>query len=200
MPCRGTPKGNGVRMELRAGYMQTEVGVIPDDWEVAALGNIGVFTKGQGIRKDQAQTGDLACVRYGEIYTDHNDVVRHFKSFISPEVALASKRLKSGDLLFAGSGETKEEIGKCVAFLANIEAYAGGDIVVLSPRKGDSEFLSYMANSPELVRQKSSRGQGDAVVHISATALSTVKLPFPPEPEQRAIAAALSDVDALRNV
>ena len=184
-------------MELMAGYKQTEVGVIPDDWEVSTLADIGTFAKGQGIRKDQAQSGNLPCVRYGEIYTNHNDIVRNFRSFISAEVALTSKKLKEGDLLFAGSGETKEDIGKCVAFLASVEAYAGGDIVILSPRKGDSAFLGYLANSPELVRQKSSRGQGDAVVHISATALSTIKLPFPPEHEQHVIAITLSDVDAL---
>lgn len=54
-----------------------------------------------------------------------------------------------------------------------------------------------MLNSPQVVSQKASKGQGDAVVHISAKALAEVIIPLPPLPEQRAIAAALSDVDAL---
>jgi type I restriction enzyme, S subunit len=43
-----------------------------------------------------------------------------------------SQRLRTRDLLFAGSGETAEEIGKCVAFLEDFEDYAGCDIVILS--------------------------------------------------------------------
>ena len=185
-------------MEVRTGYKQTEVGVIPEDWEVVPMGSLGAFTKGQGIRKDEAASGDILCVRYGEIYTHHNDIIRSFNSRISADVAKLSKRLKKGDLLFAGSGETKEEIGKCVAFVGCEEVYAGGDIVILSPSKGNSTFFGYLFNAPVVVRQKASQGQGDAVVHISANALSSVKLPLPPtRAEQEAIAGALSDADAL---
>ena len=31
----------GFRMEVKPGYKQTEVGVIPEDWEVATIGAIG---------------------------------------------------------------------------------------------------------------------------------------------------------------
>lgn len=184
-------------MALRAGYKQTEVGVIPEDWEACPLSSIGSFSKGQGVRKNEAASGEIPCIRYGEIYTHHNDVVRAYNSYISREVAETSRRLAKGDVLFAGSGETKEEIGKAVAFLGREEAYAGGDIVILSPRNQSSEFLGYLLNAPMVVRQKASKGQGDAVVHISATALGTVVVPLPPFDEQRAIATALSDVDAL---
>ena len=44
-------------------------------------------------------------------------------------------------------------IDEVKAFLSSFETYAGGDIVILSPRKGDSAFLGYLANSPELVRR-----------------------------------------------
>jgi type I restriction enzyme S subunit len=98
--------------------------------------------------------------------------------------------------LFAGSGETKEEIGKCVGFVEDIEAYAGGDIVILRPSNADSVFLGYALNAPSVSREKANRGQGDAVVHISATALSDVRLAVPGRGEQSAIAAVLSDMDA----
>jgi len=182
---------------LRLGYKQSEIGLIPGDWQILSLGSLGCFTKGQGIRKAEANSGAFPCVRYGEIYTHHNDIIRSFNSWISDDVAKTSKRLRAGDLLFAGSGETKEEIGKCVAFLNDCEAYAGGDIVILSPISGVSAFLAYLFNSPIITRQKASKGQGDAVVHISARALQSVKAPIPPEAEQSAIAAALSDVDGL---
>lgn len=184
-------------MEVRPGYKQTEVGSIPEEWDVLPLAALGTFSKGQGIRKSETATGDVPCVRYGEIYTLHHDVVRSYYSHISRTVARTSKRLSKGDILFAGSGETKEEIGKAVAFVDDREAYAGGDIVILSPRSASSEYLGYLLNSPRVTRQKASRGQGDAVVHISASALGAVVIPVPPVSEQRAIAAALGDVDAL---
>ena len=101
------------------------------NWEVKQLGNIGHFLKGRGVKKDEAQSGTLPCIRYGEIYTHHNDYIKSFNSWISPQVAATATKLKQGDLLFAGSGETKEEIGKCVAFIDDCEAYAGGDTVIL---------------------------------------------------------------------
>ena len=184
-------------MNFKTGYKQTEIGVIPEDWKVLQLGEIGKFSKGSGIKKDDSQSGEIACVRYGEIYTKHNHVVKNYHSFISQGVAKGAKKLKTGDILFAGSGETKEEIGKSVAVVDDIDVYAGGDIVVFSPLNTDSVFLGYLLDTPLARLQKSSKGQGDAVVHISSSSLSTIKLPFPPLPEQTAIAAALSDVDAL---
>jgi len=187
-----------IQGEIRPGYKQTDVGVFPKDWDVVHLGEIGSFSKGQGIRKDQANSGSVPCVRYGEIYTFHHEIIREFRSHISPDIAKTSKKLKVGDILFAGSGETKAEIGKCVAFLDNIETFAGGDIVILSPTRGDSRLLGYLLNTPAVARQKASKGQGDAVVHISATALSTLVFALPSsEKEQRAIAAALADADAF---
>lgn len=184
-------------MELKPGYKQTEIGVIPSDWDVYLMGSLGTFSKGKGISKDEALSGEIPCIRYGEIYTHHSDFIRSFNSRISEEVAKSSKRLNKGDLLFAGSGETKEEIGKCVAFVGDEEAYAGGDIVILNPNKGDSKFFGYLFNTPIVVRQKASKGQGDAIVHISSSALSSVAIPFPLLPEQNSIAETLSDVDAL---
>jgi type I restriction enzyme S subunit len=134
-------------------------------------------------------------VRYGEIYTTHDDCIREFHSWISQEVAATATPLEFGDLLFAGSGETKEEIGKCVAFLTAAEAYAGGDIVILRPKGVDPLFLGYALNVPYIARQKASLGQGDAVVHISAAALGQVCLALPSVDEQTAIAAVLSDMD-----
>lgn len=166
-------------------------------WREAQLSGLGSFLKGSGIRRDQALSGSLPCIRYGEIYTAHEDHVRAFHSWISPEVAAEAAKLRQGDLLFAGSGETKEEIGKCVALLDDCEAYAGGDIVILRPNEGvSSAFMGYALNSPPVVRQKASRGQGDAVVHISSAALGSVTLPLPSVAEQHAIAQVLTDMDA----
>lgn len=167
-----------------------------DGWVAMKLGRLGLFLKGSGVRREDAVSGDIPCVRYGEIYTRHNDFIKVFDSWISPEVALTAKPMKTGDMLFAGSGETKEDIGKCVAFLDDFEAYAGGDIIILRPENVNSRFLGYYLNSESINRQKASKGQGDAVVHITANALADVDLMMPSVDEQFAIASVLSDMDA----
>ena len=165
-------------------------------WETKRLGEIGVFLKGSGVKKDEAQDGTLPCIRYGEIYTTHEYIVRTFCSWISHSVALTATRLQSGDILFAGSGETKEEIGKCAAFVGSEEAYAGGDIVILRPFNSDSCFLGYYLNSVPINKQKASMGQGDAIVHIGTQSLASIAVVLPSPTEQTAIAAVLSDMDA----
>ena len=165
-------------------------------WVAAKLGSLGVFLKGSGVRKDDAQSGEIRCVRYGELYTHHNDYIKAFHSWISPAVAATARRLKTGDVLFAGSGETKEEIGKCAAFVADVEAYAGGDLVILRPAMTNSLFLGYYLNTAPIQRQKASKGQGDAVVHIGSAALGDIELNLPPIDEQTEIATILFDMDA----
>ncbi|WP_085632082.1 restriction endonuclease subunit S [Marivita cryptomonadis] len=171
--------------------------VIPDDWELVNLGALGSFAKGAGIRKDEALSGEIPAVRYGELYTDHPEILRAHRSFISPEISKSARPIKCGDILFAGSGETKEEIGKCTGFLGDYEAFVGGDIIVFRPNGPDPRFLAYMLNSAPIAKQKAQRAQGDAVVHIYPDALSRLSLPLPPLHEQQSIAAALSDADGV---
>ena len=175
---------------------QTRLPGFHGEWEVKQLGQLGEFIKGSGIRKDEAASGDLAAVRYGEIYTIHHNVVRECRSRISKEVASTAIRLKEGDLLFAGSGETKAEIGKCAAFTDAIEAYAGGDIIILRTNGVCPFFMGYLCNQPAVQRSKASKGQGDAVVHINAAALGSIEVAVPSLAEQTAIAQVLSDMDA----
>ena len=180
------------------GYKRTDVSLIPVDWKVKALNDLGSFIKGKGIKRDDVTDDGLACIRYGELYTRYNNYIDSPASRIPESVARTSQPLQTGDLLFAGSGETAEEIGKCVAYLGEEEAYAGGDIVILRPVGQNSLYLGHLLNHPVVAEQKARYGQGDAVVHISARNLAMVKLPLPPtKKEQEAIAEALSDVDGL---
>lgn len=165
-------------------------------WNDYHLADIGKFSKGKGIKKDETVTDGIPCVRYGEIYTHHNDYIREFYSFISPETAKVSQRINKGDLLFTGSGETAEEIGKCVTFLGEEEAFAGGDIVIFKPLNHDSLYLAYLMNHVTIVSQKSKMAQGDAIVHISTVKLGQLQLYLPPLPEQQAIAKIFSDMDS----
>ncbi len=182
---------------VKPGYKQTEIGVIPEDWDSINLYEIGTFSKGKGIKKTDVVENGLPCIRYGELYTHYDDVIRKFYSHIPYEIALGSKKLKKGDILFAGSGETAEEIGKCAAYVGDEEAYAGGDIVIFTPIDQDEMYLGYLLNSHVTMKQKERLGQGDAVVHISSSSLGQLIVPIPPLPEQKAIASTLNDVDAL---
>lgn len=181
---------------MKEGYKESAVGLIPEDWAMKQLGKVGVFSKGKGILKDQLVSEGIPCIRYGELYTSYDYTIKSFRSFIPAELALESKEIKFGDILFAGSGETIEEIGKSAAYIGNEKAYAGGDIIILSTNENvNVEFLSYSLETDFVRKQKRRLGQGNSVVHIYSSDLSTIKFPLPPPFEQRAIAAILSKMD-----
>src|SRR5690606_9319571 len=87
-------------LDMVKGFKQTEIGLIPEDWELKELGEIGSFSKGKGISKSEANSGEIPAIRYGELYTKHDNVIREFHSFINAKVANGSIKLKRGDILF----------------------------------------------------------------------------------------------------
>ena len=168
-------------------------------WKTKRLGEIGSFSKGSGIKRDDVTDEGLPCVRYGELYTRYQDYILKAASRIPPDLAATALPIQKGDILFAGSGETAEEIGRCAAYLGEEQAYAGGDVIVLTPSGQNPIYLSHLMNSPMVSEQKARLGQGDAVVHIYINNLAQVQIELPPITEQRAIAEVLSDVDGLLN-
>lgn len=171
-----------------------------EGWTRVRLGELGRLLKARGgTKKDEAPTG-VPVVRYGELYTRHGEVIRRFYSFVPEDKAAAYTRLTPGDILFAGSGETLDEIGRSAAFLGPEPALAGADLIVLRPeRPVVSEFLGYATNAPNAVAQKRRFGQGSSVFHIHADRLADLEIPLPPLDEQRRIAAVLSAIDAVRD-
>lgn len=167
------------------------------EWKKVLLGQLGEFRKGSGILRDEVLEAGFPCIRYGEIYTTHHDQIREFASFIDSKSALEAERLVTGDLLFTCSGETAEEIGKCVAYLGSCEAYAGGDIILLNPTGHNSLFMSYVLNSANVIEQKRKFGQGNSVVHISAANLAKLSFKAPARSEQDAIATTIDSVSDL---
>lgn len=165
-------------------------------WERKSLGNIGKFFKGNGIKRDEIVSHGLKCIRYGEIYTRYNNFTRTLVSHISVETSKNATPISKDDLLFAGSGETSEEIGKCVAYIGDDDAFAGGDIVILRQTSNDSLYLGYLLNHRDIVNQKANLGQGDAVVHISATNLARIEVLLPQREEQAAIANVIFNMDS----
>lgn len=184
------------QQQLSPGFKPSPIGPIPNEWEVKEMEELGVFSKGKGILKEQVKETGFPCIRYGEIYTSHDFIIKEFKSFISEDVAKESKKIKNGDILFAGSGETIEEIGKSVAFVGNETAYAGGDVIILTTNNQvHAEFLSYALETDLVRKQKRKLGQGHSVVHIYPSDLVKIKLPIPTLLEQTAINTLLSTWD-----
>ena len=166
------------------------------EWNKCKLGSLGVFLKGTGISRNESNSGKLPAVRYGELYTKHQNYVTNYFSSISKEVASNAKRVYRGDILFAASGETKEEIGKCAAIIHETPVYAGGDILIFRPTvQLNPEFMGTLLNTTDVCKQRAEKGQGDAIVHIHADALSNIEITIPNIEEQQAIADILVDVD-----
>jgi type I restriction enzyme, S subunit len=164
-------------------------------WTETTLAQIGTFKKGRNIPKSALIADGLPCVLYGEIYTRYDNITYQLDSHVPLDIAKNSVAIYHGDILFAGSGETLEDIGKCVAYIGADTAYAGGDLIILTPQECDSVFLGYLLNSAQIQEQKSNLGQGSSVIHIYTSNLSKIVIHLPPLKEQQAIGTVLSDID-----
>ena len=165
------------------------------EWKEVRLGEIGVFFKGGGVPKDKITDTGNKCLTYGDLYTKYDFVISGVKSYIDDHTANESVKILYGDICFAGSGETKEDIGKCAAFIDNEFGYAGGDIIVFRATDYNPITLSYILNSNDVIRQKSNMGQGHSVVHIYPYQLEKLMIKLPSRAEQDAIATILIESD-----
>ena len=165
------------------------LGEIPKHWEVRRLGTLGTFSKGGSISRAELtyDSNDIAAILYGDIYTKYDIVAEEIINRVSAETASNSVKLLKGDLLFTGSGETKEDIGKCVVFLSDEEVYAGGDVIIFKQNIYDSHFISYSQNSSFAKYQKAVSSKGDIIVHSYGSRLRDVTMPYPPIAEQKQI-------------
>lgn len=172
---------DGVKMK------KTVLGEIPEHWEVRRLATIGRFSKGGNIsRSELIYTEDgVPAILYGDIYTKYDIVAENIINRISKETAANSVELKKGDLLFTGSGETKEDIGKCVVFNSNEPVYAGGDVIIFKQDIFDSHFISYSQNSSIAKHQKAISSKGEIIVHTYGSKLRDVIMPYPPTVEEQ---------------
>lgn len=177
------------------------IGKIPEGWDVKRFKYIAdALYKGNGITKEQVfLDGNTQCVRYGEIYSKYNISFSDCLSLTKCELISSPQYFEHGDILFAGTGELVEEIGKNIVYLGNEKCLAGGDIVVARHSQNPS-FLNYALGSSYCQSQKSSGKAKLKVVHISATQIGNILVAVPPLSEQKAIADYLdekcSEIDA----
>lgn len=169
------------------------LGEVPEHWEVSHLGQIGAFSKGRGGSKEDEKQSGVPCIRYGDLYTTHQHFIRTPRSYVSQKRSTHYTSIKYGDVLFAASGETAEEIGKSAVNLIRSEVCCGGDIILFRPtREISPKFLGYATDSGPSIAQKAIMGRGFTVIHIYSGQLKRLCLALPPTIlEQSAIARFL---------
>lgn len=178
------------------------LGKLPADWHVRTLGQIGTLFKGRGGSKEDEVAEGVPCVRYGDLYTTHKYFITAARRYVSPTRAREYTTIQYGDVLFAASGETFEDIGKSAICLVRGAVCCGGDVIILRPTiEVDQRFLGYAADSQAAAGQKAAAGTGTTIKHIDSGRLKKVALALPPILEQRQIAGFLdretAKIDAL---
>ncbi len=179
---------------LRAGYKQTEVGVIPEDWDVSTVGCEFEIKLGKMLDADKNIGIPKPYLGNRAVQWDRIDITDLPTVPLSPS-DIEKYRLSEGDLLVCEGGE----VGRAAIWESPIsECYYQKALHRLRPLRGfNSQVMA------ALLRHWSDRGllknyvTQTSIAHLPREKFKNVPMPVPPRPEQRAIAAALSDVDAL---
>ena len=169
----------------------------PNGVEYKKLGDIAVdIYRGSGIKREQVTETGVPCVRYGEIYTTYGIWFNKCVSHTDASVVSSPKYFEHGDILFAITGESVEDIAKSCAYVGHEKCLAGGDIVVLK-HKQNPKYLSYALATTDAQRQKSSGKVKSKVVHSSVPAIKDIVIPIPPLPVQSEIVKILDNFTEL---
>lgn len=171
---------------------------IPSGWEWCRLGDLGVFERGNGIKKDETCINGYPCVRYGEMYTKyrHNATFDKTFSFTSEKVFNQCRKAHTGDLFMALTGENKQDIALAAQYIGAEEVAVGGDLCHFTILRAYALYFVYLINSPYFCGQKQFLATGDIIVHISADKLGSIPIPLPPLAEQRRIVAKIEELFA----
>ena len=191
-------------MEVRQGYKQTELGAVPEDWECerisdAAANSANAIVGGPFgsdlVSADYAAMG-VPVIRGQNVAAG---VVSGDFVFVSPQKAksLSANLAHPGDLVFTQRGTLGQ-----VAIVLNDrhECYLVSQSqmkVSLNRTRHDPCFVHQYFASRAGQKQIALSAIQTGVPHTNLGILRAYRFPAPPLPEQRAIAAALSDVDAL---
>ena len=186
-------------MELKPGYKKTEVGVIPEDWEVKRLGevclkiNVGFV----GVCEPFYTTSNygILMIRTGNL--DDSKLVLDDCRYVSRQFHARNKKSQvcAGDILIARHGNS----GNAVRVPDEITDANTLNIVILrtNPVVLSNLYATYCINSTSVRKQATGMMAGSTQVVINTKEVERLRLPLPPIPEQKAIANALSDMDRL---
>lgn len=169
------------------GYKNTEIGVIPKDWKVKAIGDIGEIKMCKRIFQNQTTSvGDIPFYKIGTF-------AKKADAFISEELFSLYKRQYSyprkGEILISAAGT----IGRTLIFDDKPSYFQDSNIVWVENNENlvSNKLLYYLF---QIIKYNT---EGGTIQRLYNTILKNATFPLPPLSEQNAIATALSDADAL---
>lgn len=189
--------------KIKQGYKQTKIGIIPEDWNVAKVGEKFDFLKTySNSREDLNNIDEISYIHYGEIHTKHKfyidfekfDLPRINKSKLPNEVTFA----QNGDLVIADASEDYADIGKS-AEIKNLTSKAVSGLHTFLLRDKSNNFADgykgYLFYNETVTKNIKKIATGISVLGISKTNLSHLEIPLPPFKEQEKIAEILTTWD-----
>jgi len=184
-------------MEVKPGYKQTEVGVIPKGWDAGGLGRFWTVTDCKHVTAEFVADGiPIASIkevqsRYVEL-TNARQTTEHFYSLLIE----GGRKPQPGDLILSRNAT----VGEVAQVSDWHQRFAmGQDVCLLRKKSPDhsTDFLQAVFQSPVIANQLSNLMVGSTFKRVNVEQIRNFSVPMPPPAEQHAIAEALSDVDAL---
>lgn len=169
------------------GYKQTEIGVIPADWDVKTLGDLGNVKMCRRIfNHETKKTGSIPFYKIGtfgkeaDAYISQNLYEEYRRRFSFP---------KKGDILISAAGT----IGRTIVYDGTPSYFQDSNIVWIDNDESlvSNQYLNYIF---EVTKYNT---EGGTIQRLYNSILSNTKFLCPTEAEQESIATALSDIDAL---
>lgn len=179
-------------------FKPSEVGPIPVEWEVRKLGELLDFKNGYNAdAKNYGRGTPVASVL--DALAERPLKASSIRARVSaPPRDRESFSLKRGDLIFTRSSETLEDVGRSNVYDDEAVAMFGGFVIRGRPKTdNNSTFINLLLKTRGHRDRVMSQGAGAQHYNIGQSGLERVLVSLPPLPEQKAIAEALSDVDAL---
>ncbi|MBM3403169.1 MAG: restriction endonuclease subunit S [Bacteroidetes bacterium] len=172
-------------MELKKGYKQTEVGVIPEDWDVIELHQIAKFINGKAHEMFIDESGDYKVVN-SKFVSSEGTVFKFSSSSLCP--------LNIGDITMVMSDiPNGKALAKCFLIDKNNTYTLNQRICALTPFKDSSNYLFKTLNRNKYFLAFDS---GTGQTNLRRQEVLSCPVILPPKSEQTAIANALSDADA----
>ena len=175
---------------------QTEIGLIPDDWEVKRLGDSVDILRGGSPRPIEnyltTNVDGINWIKIGDV-KPNDKYIRKTEEKIIPEGKSRSREVKKGDFILSNS----MSFGRPYILAIDGCIHDGWLTIQKYAETFDKEFLYYLLGSDEVFNQYVQMAAGSSVQNLNKDKVTDLQLKIPPLPEQQRIAKALSDVDAL---
>lgn len=193
---------------VKPGYKQTEIGVLPESWDTITFEKCFTILLNNTLSRAELNYngGEVQNIHYGDILVKFPAVLDCSTGglpYINKEnVSKASKGfLRDGDLIMADTAEDVI-VGKSTEVIGIGDSKVVSGLHTIPCRPKDAEmfapkWLGYFINHCTYHDQLIPYITGIKVSSVSKSAISNTVIAVPPKSEQKAIAEALSDIDAL---